>query len=65
MHLLQIIQGEGVKHIAVPLYEPLKVENMLVFASQYQEVGEFFPSVKEVLKWPRQYTINCLGVILG
>ena len=28
-------------------------------------MGEFFPSYKEVLKWPRQYTINCLGCILG
>ena len=53
------------KHISVPLYEPLKVEAMLGFASQYQEVGEFFPPPKEVLKWPRQYTINCLGIILG
>ena len=55
----------GVKHFSVPLYETLKVVEMLKFAQQYQEVGEFFPIVKEVLKWPRQYTINCLVIILG
>ena len=53
------------KHISVPLYESLKVTEMLTFAAQFQEVGEFFPSAKEVLKWPRQYTTNCLGIILG
>jgi len=62
---LQIIHGEGVKHVAIPLYETLKVHEMLKFAQGFQEVGEFFPSYKEVLKWPRQYTINCLGCILG
>ena len=65
MPFIQIIYGEGVKHIAVPLYEPLRVEEMLKFAAKYQEVGEFFPVGKEILKWPRQYTINCLGIILG
>ena len=32
---LQIIHGEGVKHVAVPLYETLKVHEMLKFAQGY------------------------------
>ena len=65
LFVFQIIYGEGVKHFSVPLYETLKVVEMLKFAQRWQEVGEFFPSVKEVMKWPRQYTINCLVIILG
>ena len=38
---------------------------MLKFAQKYPEPNEYFPSLKEVMKWPRQYTINCIGVILG
>ena len=49
----------------MPLYESLKVEEMLNFAAKYPEPQLYFPSMKEVMKWPRQYTVNCLGVILG
>ena len=38
---------------------------MLEFAAQYPEPDKYFPSMKEVMKWPRQYTMNCLGFILG
>ena len=38
---------------------------MMLFAAKYPQVQNYFPEDKELYKWPRQYVINCLRVIIG
>ena len=61
-----MIKCVDVKVINVPHFEGLSVDDMLVFAEQYQDVMEAFPIVrKEVDKLPRAYIANVIHTLVG
>ena len=60
------IKLEDVKHIDVPHFEGLSIDNMLAYAAQFTEVMRALPIVrKEILKLPRSYIANLLYTIVG
>ena len=70
-HLRDLMSGErkrikavDVKHITVPHFKALKVEAMIQFASQYEDVKKALPSVeREVLDLPRPYLANVINTL--
>ena len=61
----KLILAEEVKHISVPFFEGLKIEEMLKFAFSYEEVFKRLPVEKEILQLPRQYIANVIYTIVG
>lgn len=47
------IHCEEVKHIHVPQYESLKLEEILDFSLTHQEVIDSLPVLREIKKMPR------------
>ena len=53
------------KHINVPQFEGLSIEDLLSFGSKYEEVMEALPMVsKEIKKLPRQYIANVINTLV-
>ena len=62
----KLIKGTDVKHLNIPQYEHLTIEDFLKFADDYPFVMMYFPSRKvELEKLPRQYIINIIYTKLG
>ena len=60
------IKADDMKHIEVPHFEGLSIENMLEYAAQFTEVMRALPIVrKEILKLPRSYVANLIYTIIG
>ena len=59
------IRSDLVKHINVPQFEGLSIENMQAFAADYPQVARYFPIDKEMKKLPRQYIANVIYTITG
>ena len=47
------IKSSQVKHINVPQFEGLTIEDMQAFASSYPGIKSYFPIEKELKKLPR------------
>ena len=62
----RLIKCKDVKHIIVPQYEGLTIDDMLAFGEQYEEVMRALPVVgKEILKLPRAYIANVIHTVVG
>ena len=62
----KMVKGVDIKHMQVPLYEGLKIEEFLKFALDYNDVLISLPLVQaEIMKLPRQYIINIIHTKVG
>jgi len=62
----KLVKGTDVKHIDVPYYEHLRIEDMLRFAKQYPDVQQDLPEMeKETLKMSRAYIANIINTLVG
>ena len=62
----RLIKGTDVKHLSVPQYEALTIEQFLTYANGFDAVMQAFPTeYKECKKLPRQYIINVIYTIVG
>ena len=60
------IKGTEIKHITVPQYEQLTIDEFLKFASDYPFVTMCLPERKqEIDKLPRQYLLNIIYTKVG
>ena len=60
------IREVDVKHITVPHFEGLKIETMLEYASQFDEVMQALPAeAREREKLPRPYLSRLIYTIIG
>ena len=60
------LNAKNIKHLNVPQYEGLKIEEFYEFAKDYPDVMLAFPSEKnELEKLPRQYVINVIYTLVG
>ena len=60
------IKGENVKHIHVPCYENLTIQEFLKFAQGYPAALQALPEVeKETLKMSRAYIAAVIHTIVG
>ena len=60
-----IIKASAVKHINVPQFDGLTVEDMLDYANDKPEVWRALPPKKEIPKLPRQYIANVIYTLVG
>ena len=62
----RMIKSENVRHIIIPQFEGLAIEDLLSYASQHSNVMEALPLVaKETKKLPRQYIANVIYSLVG
>ena len=60
------IRGDQVRHIIIPQFDGLAIDDLLGYASRYPEVMRALPiSQKEIRKLPRQYIGNIIHSIVG
>ena len=60
------IHCNDVKHIVIPQFDGLAIEDLLAYASNYPEVMRALPvTQKEIRKLPRQYIGNIIHTIVG
>ena len=60
------IKSDNVKHIVIPQFDGLSIEDLLAYASNYPEVLRALPiAQKEIKKLPRQYIANIIHTIVG
>jgi hypothetical protein len=61
------IKCRQVQHLYVPQYEELTIETITAWARQNyrQFCDRYFPVDRELLKYPRQYVINCINTNIG
>ena len=59
------IKSAFAKHLTVPHFEGLTVEDILEFSTRYPKVADYFPPAKEMPKLPRQWIINVIYTIIG
>ena len=60
------IKGSDVKHLNVPQYEGLKIEEFYKFAGTWPKVMDAFPTEEnEREKLPRQYVVNVIYTLVG
>ena len=60
------IKGTDVKHLTVPQFETLTIDEFLKYASDYPFVTMCLPDRKQELdKLPRQYLINIIYTKVG
>ena len=53
------------KHIAVPQYEGLSLEDILDFGLSFRVVVDALPIIRETKKMPRQYIANVIYTLVG
>ena len=49
----------------IPQYEGLEFESILKFLKDYEEVFQYLPMHKEILKLPKQFLVNLSYSLLG
>ena len=59
------IKADHVKHIAIPQYEGLTINDMMEYVTQKPVVERYLPVAKEVVKLPRQYLANIIYTVKG
>ena len=60
------IHTDKVKHVQIPHFEGLKLENMIKFAKQYPAAMHALPELqREIDKLPREYVGNVIYTIVG
>ena len=59
------IKSDQARHINVPIFEGLAIEDMQAFASAYPQVARYFPIDKEMKKLPRSYIANLIYTVVG
>ena len=59
------IKSDQARHINVPMFEGLAIEDMQAFASAYPQVARYFPIDKEMKKLPRSYIANLIYTVVG
>ena len=72
-HLRDIMAGkrkkikcEEVKHIPIPQFHGLAIDDLLAFANQHEQVMAALPITKNELdKLPRQYIANVIYTVVG
>ena len=60
-----IIKATDVKHITIPQFEGLSVEEMIKYAKDFPEVMKALPIEREIEKLSRQYVANVIHTIIG
>ena len=61
----KFIKSDFAKHLSVPHFEGLTVEDFLEYAEQYPRVALYLPPGKEIVKLPRQFIINVIYTNVG
>ena len=59
------IKSDKAKHLSVPHFEGLTVDDFLEYAGQHGRVMDYFPPQKEIPKLPRQWIINVIYTLIG
>ena len=59
-----MVLAKAIRHVTIPYYESLSIEEILKFARQFEAVQHYLPIEKDLKRWPRQYLANLLGVVL-
>ena len=61
-----LVKADGVKHIIIPQFEGLAIDDLLGYAGQYPEVMRALPMAqKEIRKLPREYIGNIIYTLVG
>ena len=61
----QYVKADHVKHIAIPQYEGLTINDMLEYVEDKPVCMRYLPVEKEVHKLPRQYLANVIHSVKG
>ena len=62
----KVIYSKDVKHISIPQFEGLSIENMLEFALDYPDVYRALPNEqREIKKLHREYVANVIFTLVG
>ena len=56
--------GKDVRHIAIPQYQGLTINDIAVFTNRYGSVGAYLPDGKEIQKVPKQWIANVCHSVL-
>ena len=65
MGVKRIIYSDRVKHIDVPQFEGLSIQDIFNFASGDQDVESALPPGNEIKKLSRAYLANVIYTIMG
>jgi hypothetical protein len=59
------VKCNNVRHVIIPQFDGLSIDDLLSFAGKYPEVMEALPlAKKEIKKLPRQYIANIINTIV-
>ena len=58
------VLGKDVRHIAIPQYEGLSINDIAAFVNQYGSVGDYLPDGGEIKKVPKQWIANICHSVL-
>ena len=65
MLIFLVIKSDEVKHLAVPHYEGLGVQDILKNIGMKDDFRRYMPVIKEIPKLPKQFIINVAYSIIG
>ena len=62
----RLVRSSEVKHIIIPQFDGLSIDNLLGYGGQYTEVMRALPMAqKEIKKLPREYIGNIIVTLVG
>ena len=60
-----VIKSDDIKHLFVPFYSGLSINQMMVEAAKYPRVADYMPDGADLLRMPRQWLINVAFTVCG
>ena len=63
--MFAVLKQSDLKHLYIPQYEGLEIEQILKFIADYEECFKFLPFEKEIKRLPKQFIVNLAYSILG
>ena len=60
-----VIKSDDIKHLFVPFYTGLSINQMMVEAAKYPRVADYMPDGADLLRMPRQWLINVAFTVCG
>ena len=61
----KFLKSDKIKHLTVPHFEGLTVDDFLAYADSNPRCALYFPPEKEIPKLPRQWIINVIYTLMG
>ena len=60
-----VIKSDDIKHLFVPFYAGLSINQMMNEAAKYPRVADYMPDGADLLRMPRQWLINVAFTVCG